>query len=64
MDTVKTKHDNGFIKTEAIDEKDPHSGWGLGEFTIQGFSEMTEEADGTPVFLMKGKATRLHCTSG
>lgn len=61
MDTVKTKHDNGFIKIEAIDEKDPHSGWSLGEFTIQGFSEMTEEADGTPVFLMKeGDEITLH----
>ncbi len=53
LDAVKTKHDNGFIKTEAIDEKDPHSGWGLGEFYIQGFTEMKEEADGTPVFLIK-----------
>ena len=53
LDAVKTKHDNGFIKTEALDSKDPHSGWGLGEFYIQGFSEVAEEADGTPVFLMK-----------
>lgn len=40
----------GYVGENGIDEKDPHYGWELGQFSITGFSASTEE-DGTPVFI-------------
>ncbi len=51
MDRVKTRHDSGFSDVETIEKDDPHYGWGLGTFYIQGFTEVMKEDDGTPVFL-------------
>ena len=48
--TTKTELDNGYTGTLAIDKKDPHDGWGLGTFVVNGYTRETEE-DGTPVFL-------------
>ena len=40
----------GYVGENGIDEKDPHYGWELGQFSISGFSASTED-DGTPVFI-------------
>lgn len=40
----------GYVGENGIDEKDPHYGWELGQFSISGFSASSDE-DGTPVFI-------------
>ena len=50
---VKTQHDNGFQPKVEIAQNDLHFGWGLGEFFLQGYSDMTSDGRGTPVFLLK-----------
>ncbi len=51
MDRVRTQHDSGFYVLEEIGKDDPHYGWGLGSFYIQGYTEVIKDEDGTPVFL-------------
>lgn len=51
LDRVRTEHDKGFANAEEIGKDDPHFGWGLGTFNIQGYTEVVKDADGTPVFL-------------
>ena len=51
LDRIKTRHDDGFSTPEEIGKDDPHFGWGLGTFYIQGYTEVLKEEDGTPVFL-------------
>ena len=46
-----TGKDNGYSERNAIDEKDPHYGWKLGEFFVTGFSRQILDNNGTPVFL-------------
>lgn len=48
---VNTGKDNGFLKTDAIVKNDVHWGWRLGNFYVNNFTRMTEDGDGTPVFL-------------
>lgn len=36
---VNTGKDNGYDKNNALDKDDPHFGWTLGRFTINGFSD-------------------------
>ena len=40
----------GYVGENGIDDKDPHYGWELGQFSISGFSASSDE-DGTPVFI-------------
>ncbi len=47
---VKTDKDNGYSGSESITKDDPHYGWDLGTFTINGYTRETAE-DGTSVFL-------------
>lgn len=47
---VNTGKDNGFSGEVAIDKDDPHYGWDLGTFVINGYTSETEQ-NGTPVFL-------------
>ena len=54
LSRIKTQHDNGFIHVESINPDDPHYGWGLGRFFLQGYSDTVTEKDGNPVFLIKG----------
>lgn len=48
--TTKTNLDEGYSGTEVIDKNDPHDGWGLGKFVINGYTRETAEND-IPVFL-------------
>lgn len=50
-DRIKMQHDNGYAVPENIEKEDPHYGWGLGSFSIQGYTELVYDNDGTPVFL-------------
>lgn len=50
-DVIKTKHDSGFTGKETIGESDPHYGWKLGQFYVQGYTGLTKDNDKTPVFL-------------
>ena len=49
---IKMKHGSGYVKQEEIEAKDLHYGYGIGQFFIQGYSEMTMDQEGTPVFLL------------
>lgn len=42
--------DTGYSKNIAIDSKDPHHGWKLGEFYVSGFTRQIVDGD-TPIFL-------------
>lgn len=50
---VNTSHDNGFdvSKAKEIDKDDPHFGWDLGVFTVNGYTRESTQSDGTAVFL-------------
>ena len=45
-----TGKDTGYSKNIAIDSKDPHHGWQLGEFYVSGFTRQIMDGD-TPIFL-------------
>ena len=49
----KIKKDKGFSldEKEKIKEKDAHYGWSLGSLYVNGYTQRTENSDGTPVFL-------------
>ncbi|MCR8968441.1 hypothetical protein [Facklamia sp. 7083-14-GEN3] len=50
---VNTGLDNGYNLNEAekIDKEDPHFGWDLGFFTVNGYTREAKESNGKPVFL-------------
>lgn len=50
---VNTGKDNGFdiSNVKAIDKDDPHFGWDLGVFTVNGYTRETTDSYGTAVFL-------------
>ena len=49
---VNTGKDNGFSGNVAIDNKDPHFGWDIGTFFVNGYTrETADSTDNTPVFL-------------
>ena len=48
---VNTGLDNGYSGKEAIDDKDPHFGWDLGSFVINGYTTTTFDNDGDYVFV-------------
>ena len=51
-EAVNTGKDNGFSKAKDIDVKDPHYGWTIGKFFINGYTSETNSSEGTtPVFL-------------
>lgn len=47
---VNTGKDNGFSGNNAIGKDDPHYGWNLGTFVVNGYTRETS-SNGTPVFL-------------
>ncbi len=47
---VNTGKDNGYSGNNAIDKNDPHYGWNLGTFVVNGYTRETS-SNGTPVFL-------------
>lgn len=48
---VNTGKDNGYSGIESIKSDDPHYGWTLGQFYVQGYSGRQEDEDGNPIFL-------------
>lgn len=48
---VNTGKDNGFSKNDSIKSDDPHSGWTLGQFYVEGYSGRETDDDGNPIFL-------------
>lgn len=48
---IKTAKDSGYTGEEAIDSKDPHYGWDLGQFTVNGYTRATKDTDNSDVFL-------------
>lgn len=48
---VNAGHDTGFSENNKITEKDPHFGWKIGSFYVDGYTRVTEDNSGTPVFL-------------
>ncbi len=50
-DVVNTGHDTGFSGNNALDKNDPHYGWTLGEFFVNGYTRDTKDANGDFIFL-------------
>ena len=48
---VKTGLNNGYLGDEGISKDDPHYGWDLGEFFVNGYTRETKDSNGQPVFL-------------
>ena len=48
---INTGKDNGYSGNEPIDKDDPHFGWDIGYFFVNGYTRETETSDNTPVFL-------------
>ena len=48
---VNAGHDTGFSENNKITEKDLHFGWDIGSFYVDGYTRVTEDKDGNPVFL-------------
>ncbi len=49
---INTGKDNGYSGTEPIDKDDPHYGWDIGYFYVNGYTRETSIGQ-TPVFLIK-----------
>lgn len=47
---IKTKTDNGYSGSKSIDKDDPHYGWDIGDFIVNGYTHRVEDEDGS-VFL-------------
>lgn len=50
-EVVQTGLDNGFSGEKKIQNGDPHFGWKLGEFYVDGFTANTKDEEGNPIFL-------------
>lgn len=50
-DKINTGKDNGYSGNEPIDNKDPHMGWDIGKFAINGYTQQITSADGNVIFL-------------
>lgn len=48
---IETNLGKGYSGQIEIDSKDPHYGWELGNFTVNGFTRETKDDEGVPVFL-------------
>ncbi|MDE6996146.1 MAG: hypothetical protein K2P41_17360 [Lachnospiraceae bacterium] len=48
---INTGKDNGYSGNEPIDKDDPHYGWDIGYFYVNGYTRETAIADQTPMFL-------------
>ena len=48
---INTGKDNGYSGNEPIDKDDPHYGWDIGYFYVNGYTREPSTADQTPVFL-------------
>lgn len=50
-ETLNTGHDNGYSEGERMTHSDPHYGWEIGQFCVEGFTDQTTDSDGNVVFL-------------
>lgn len=50
-DVVNTGKDNGYSKSNIIENGDPHYGWKLGKFALSGFSSKRKDDNGNYVLL-------------
>lgn len=50
-ESMKTGWDNGYKNEEKIKEGDPHFGWKIGDFYVEGFTSVVKDDDGNPIFL-------------
>lgn len=50
-EAVNTGLDNGFSGSNKITKDDPHFGWTLGKFFVSGYTRVSNDAEGNPVFL-------------
>lgn len=50
-EVVNTGHDTGFSGNNALDKKDPHYGWTLGEFFVNGYTRDMKDENGDFIFL-------------
>lgn len=50
---INTGKDNGYSGNEAIDNKDPHFGWDIGTFYVNGYTRSTVDTDNQYVFIKK-----------
>lgn len=48
---TETGVSNGYTGDKRIGPDDPHYGWKLGRFCVSGYTRVTEDKDGNPVFL-------------
>lgn len=48
---VNTGKDNGYSGNDSINSDDPHYGWVLGQFYIEGYSGRKSDDDGNPILL-------------
>ena len=48
---INTGKDNGYSGNEAIVNKDPHYGWDIGTFFVNGYTRETADYAGNPIFL-------------
>lgn len=48
---TETGVSNGYTGDKKIGPDDPHYGWKLGRFCVSGYTRVTEDKDGNPVFL-------------
>lgn len=48
---INTGKDNGYSGNEVIDNKDPHYGWDIGTFFVNGYTRETMDNAGNPIFL-------------
>ena len=48
---INTGKDNGYSGNEAIVNKDPHYGWDIGTFFVNGYTRETSDYAGNPIFL-------------
>ena len=50
-EAVNAGHDTGYSQNQKIKDDDPHFGWKLGSFYVDGYTRVTENKSGDPVFL-------------
>ncbi len=47
--------DKGYVNPQRISQDDPHFGWKLGRFVVQGHTRVVEDDHGVPIFLKNTK---------
>ncbi|MBR3579431.1 MAG: hypothetical protein IKN95_00360 [Lachnospiraceae bacterium] len=50
---IKTERNAGYSGMLQIDASDPHLGWDIGTFVINGYTSETTDSNGDPIFLKK-----------